>query len=1059
MMNRSASHGGLMRRYVEAILRYRVLVVVLTGLITVALASQLQYLTLVIDPAKTLPQHHPTVTVSEHIEKTFGSKFVVVIGITPKTGDVYQPIVLEKVRRMTDGLRDTPGVVKGNLLSLAARRAKNIHGTPEGMEVHPLMEAVPQTEAGREALRRAIQDNPAYQNAIVSRDGRTAAIIAEFLDDPKGFRGIMEKVHAVVDRERDERVDIAIGGLPAALAQIEIYSERMGILFPLALLIIAAIHYEAFRTVQGLLLPLVTGLLAVIWGLGVMGLAGVPMDTFNATTPILILAVAAGHAVQILKRYYEEYHRLRWTTAMPAIEANRMAVVESVAKVGPAMLTAGVVAALGFFSLVVFEIAAIRTFGIFAGIGILNALWLEMTFIPAVRSWLSPPGEREGRLEREERIWDRLTDSVAKWVTGPNRTHGYILVGVLLAVLLVGMSQVTVDNSPKNLFAKSLPFQQDDQTLNAQLGGTNSLYLLVQGREEDALKDPTVLAAMDATQRFLEQDPQVGKTLSLADFVKRMNRAMHGDESAYDAVPKSRELISQYLLLYSMSGEPGDFDSYVDYQYRQANIWVFLKTDSSAYFEELKGRLTTFIGNRFGDTVQVKIGGSVAQGAAINEAMVHGKLLNILQFAGVIFLIASLAFRSFVAGLLVLAPLALVVVTNFGVMGWTGVRLDIATAIISPMAVGIGADYAIYLIWRLREELAGGQDERAAFQTSLRTAGKAVLFVATAIAGGYLVLVFSWGFYLHLWLGTLIALAMAVSCAAALTVVPALILTLRPRFIFGPTARHLAPTPGRLAVVVIPVLALLPGAGWADAPSARAIMERNYAVSRVLDSRAEATFTLIHKSGQERVRKTVGVTKLRPGGTDNMRLVRFLSPADVKGTATLLIEHSDTDDDMWIYLPALKKVRRLIASNKKDSFVGTDFSYGDVIGHKVEEWDHRLLRDDTVEGQPCYVIESAPRSESVKANSGYAKRQIWVRKDNAVAIREESWDQAGQLLKVMTAGEIQLVDEARGKWQPMRLEATNIQTGHRTRLQFENFRANQNIQADYFTTRYLEREP
>jgi predicted RND superfamily exporter protein/outer membrane lipoprotein-sorting protein len=1035
------------------------LVILATLLVTGGLASQLQYLKLVIDPAKTLPQHHPAVTVSEHIEKTFGSKFVVVIGITPKTGDAFQPIVLEKVRRMTDGLRDTPGVVKGNLLSLAARRAKSIHGTSEGMEVHPLMEAVPQTEAGREALRRALQDNPAYLQAIVSQDGRTAAIIAEFLDDPKGFRGIMEKIHAVVDRERDERIDIAIGGLPAALAQIEIYSERMGILFPLALVIIAAIHYEAFRTIQGLLLPLVTGLLAVIWGLGVMGGAGVPMDTFNATTPILILAVAAGHAVQILKRYYEEYHRLRGTTAMPAIEANQAAVVESVTRVGPAMLTAGIVAALGFFSLVVFDIAAIRTFGIFAGIGILNALWLEMTFIPAVRSWLPPPGEREGRLEREERIWDRLTHSIAEWVTGPNRTHGYVLVGVFLAVLLVGMFQVTVDNSPKHLFAKSLPFQQDDQTLNAQLGGTNSLYLLVEGRGADAIKDPGVLSAMEATQRFLEQQPYVGKTLSLADFVKRMNRAMHRDDPAYDRIPESRDLIAQYLLLYSMSGEPGDFDSYVDYTYQSANIWVFLKTDSSAYFEDLKGRLTDFIGARFGDAVQVKIGGSVAQGAAINEAMVQGKILNILQFGGVILLVTALAFRSLAAGLLVLAPLALVVVTNFGVMGWTGVRLDIATAIISPMAVGIGADYAIYLIWRIREELAAGEDERAAFQTALTTAGKAVLFVATAIAGGYLVLVFSWGFYLHLWMGTLIALAMAVSCAVALTVVPALILTLRPRFIFGRASRVLAPTSGRLVLVLMAALALLPAAVWAETPDATEIMSRNYAVSRVLDSRSEATFTLIHKSGQERVRKTVGVTKLRPGGTDNMRLVRFLSPADVKGTATLLIEQSDTDDDMWIYLPALKKVRRLIASNKKDSFVGTDFSYGDVIGHKVEDWDHRLLRDDTVEGQPCYVIESAPRSESVKANSGYAKRRNWVRKDNAVTVREESWDQAGQLLKVMTAGEVQLVDEARGKWQPMRLEATNVQTGHRTRLQFENFRANQNIQADNFTIRYLEREP
>src|SRR4029079_14600869 len=198
-------------------------------------------------------------------------------------------------------------------------------------------------------------------------------------------------VRPVADRERDGTVDIHVGGLPVFVAEGERYSQRMAFLFPLAVLITGLIHYEAFRTVQGLVLPLVTALLAVVWGLGVMRLAGVPMDVFNGTTPILILAVAAGHAVQILKRYYEEYHRLRETGAFAPREANRAAVVESIARIGPVMLTAGSVAALGFLSLIVFEITTIRTFGVFTGLGILSALVLEMTFIPALRSLLPAP--------------------------------------------------------------------------------------------------------------------------------------------------------------------------------------------------------------------------------------------------------------------------------------------------------------------------------------------------------------------------------------------------------------------------------------------------------------------------------------------------------------------------------------------------------------------------------------------------------------------------------------------------------------------------------------------
>ncbi|HEY5600002.1 MAG TPA: MMPL family transporter, partial [Candidatus Manganitrophaceae bacterium] len=363
---------------------------------------------------------------------------------------------------------------------------------------------------------------------------------------------------------------------------------------PLAVLITGLIHYEAFRTIQGLALPLVTALLAVIWGVGVMGASGIPMDAFNASTPILILAVAAGHAVQILKRYYEEYHRLHTGSSLTPKEANKAAVIESVTRIGTVMLTAGIVAALGFFSLLIFKLTVIRTFGMFTGIGIISALILEMTFIPALRSLLPPPKQRETRREREERFWDRITGTVADWVIGPYRRR--ILAGfALLSVLwTIGAFRLTVDNSNKSYFFKDLPFQQEDRMLNDRLGGTNTLYLLVEGEKEDTLKDPAILKAIEATQRYLEQQPYVGKTLSLADFVKKMNKAMHGDDPAYDVIPDDRNLISQYLLLYSMSGEPGDFDSYVDYGYQSANIWVFLKTDSSAYLQELIGKLNRF---------------------------------------------------------------------------------------------------------------------------------------------------------------------------------------------------------------------------------------------------------------------------------------------------------------------------------------------------------------------------------------------------------------------------------------------------------------------------------
>jgi outer membrane lipoprotein-sorting protein len=236
------------------------------------------------------------------------------------------------------------------------------------------------------------------------------------------------------------------------------------------------------------------------------------------------------------------------------------------------------------------------------------------------------------------------------------------------------------------------------------------------------------------------------------------------------------------------------------------------------------------------------------------------------------------------------------------------------------------------------------------------------------------------------------------------------------------------------------------------------IMARNFLASRVAGSLSDATFTLINKAGERRVRKVLGATKLRANGADNMRMTRFLSPPDIKGTVTLLLENSGKDDDMWIYLPALKKVRRLVANNKRDSFVGTDFSYGDVIGHKVEEWNHTLLREETLQGRPCYVIESVPKTDTVKANSGYSRRVTWIDAENFVALKGETWDEAGQPFKQVQFVEVQLVDPEHKKWQAMRMEAVNVQTGHRTLIRFENFKVDAQLPEDFFTTRYMEKE-
>ncbi|MGH7230528.1 MAG: outer membrane lipoprotein-sorting protein [Nitrospiraceae bacterium] len=240
--------------------------------------------------------------------------------------------------------------------------------------------------------------------------------------------------------------------------------------------------------------------------------------------------------------------------------------------------------------------------------------------------------------------------------------------------------------------------------------------------------------------------------------------------------------------------------------------------------------------------------------------------------------------------------------------------------------------------------------------------------------------------------------------------------------------------------------------------SARDIMEKNFHAAKVPRLVNESTMTLTNDKGQQRVRKMRGVSKLQPNGIDSKLMIRFLYPGDVQGTGYLQIQHHDGEDDMWIYLPALKKVRRLVANNKKDSFVGSDFSYGDILVPVVDTYRHTRVRDETLDGEECYIIESVPATEEIKKNYGYTKWIAWIRKTNFMEKKVEYFDTAGRPLKTQVVPQVKEVDAGAHKWWAIRREIVNHQTGHSTLLVFDALDAEQAAPEDYFTPRYLERE-
>ncbi|WP_169741235.1 efflux RND transporter permease subunit [Andreprevotia chitinilytica] len=782
--------ASLIKNYAAAVVKYRWLVLITTLLITVGLGSRIASLKLDNDPDLWSPQNHEFIKTTHTLEKVFGGRNVTVIGIVPKHGDIYTPAIMDKIRHIQAGIVAMPEAVKHNVVSLAAKRVKDIQGDADGMVVRNILPSGTPTAAELEGIRQAIGRNPIYENALVSPDGKAAAVIADFRIPPENaaYAPLYKKLQDIAERERDADTDILLGGQPIEAAHFEFAMQKMPMYFGLAFLIIMTVQLLAFRSLQGMLLPMVTAIISVLWGLGCMALAGIHMDALNTTTPILIMAVATGHAVQILKRYYEELdaviisglHLDKAGHANMGV-ANRLAVSRSLGNVGPVMLTAGLISAIVFFSMQLSDVAMIRHFGFFAGIGVLSALVIEFTFIPSLRAILPAMA----RKPRKPDFVDGLLANIGKLLTRPGASRVVLICSaVLITIAGLGASQLVVDNSVKQYTPGDSQIRKDSAVLDAKFGGTDSIAFLVEGQGVDSLKDPKVLAAMTKLQAFLEQQPNVGKTQSLADLIRRMNRSMHGDDKAYDVIPGDGNLVSQYLLLYSMSGQPDDFDNMVDSNYQRAVVWTYIKTDSTAYAEQLWRKCLPLIKREFPANVTVRLGGGLPQTMAINSSLVDTKVQSIGQMALVVFVLSSLVFASLVGGLLVVAPLAAIVLVNFGLMGWLGIPLDMGTATTMAMVTGIGADYEIYMLYRLREEFTRQGDLNAALRTSLLTSGKAVLFVALSIAGGYAALLIA-DFRFYPRLGWTMIVTMFISALLSLLLLRAIIAVFKPKFIIG----------------------------------------------------------------------------------------------------------------------------------------------------------------------------------------------------------------------------------------------------------------------------------
>ena len=240
-------------------------------------------------------------------------------------------------------------------------------------------------------------------------------------------------------------------------------------------------------------------------------------------------------------------------------------------------------------------------------------------------------------------------------------------------------------------------------------------------------------------------------------------------------------------------------------------------------------------------------------------------------------------------------------------------------------------------------------------------------------------------------------------------------------------------------------------------PSPREIMDK-VTLTRKLDG-SEATIKMISfdEKGGTRERQITMATKLYDGGKTEKRIYRFLSPADVQGTGILVFDYEAKSDDVWIYLPAMRKTRRIVSSQRAQAFMGSEFSYGDLNIPSLDEFNYTLVKQEPCGGETCWVIDAVPKTKEIADAEGYSKKTYWVSKDKNAVVRGLLYDKDGKLLKEFLAKDIKLLDPKQKRYRAMKMEMINKQNGRRSVFESEKVTFTPNTKDDYFTPTFLER--
>jgi len=758
---------------VEFSIAHPKLVLAAVLLVTPLFLAQLPKIQLDTNPKNMLPPTSEVRVWNDSVDQTFGLyEDTIVVGIVhPRS--VLNTGTLEKVRDITAEVLKVKGVAGRDVVSFTT--IDNVTAEAGGLRVAPLVTKIPRNDAELQALRKTLFENPLFVDRIISRDEKTTVIHVPL---EKGANGseVADRIREILAKHPGEE-QYHVAGDPVARDTFGAQMFKlMRVFSPVAGLIMFLAIYAMFRNLVLAASMLGVAIVAIIWTMGFGIALGFPIHIMNSMTPVFLMAIATD-SIHI----FNEFHfRFRET------KDKRAAIIETMEAVGRPVRYTALATAAGFAVLIFMHVVPVKVFGVMVVFGTLALRLFSFSVIPAILTLA-----REEKLDRAAAREDSATSRSAKvlgalaaW--GANRPKLTAALGLaLIALAALGVSRIVVNNNMVAWFKPGSEIRIADAAINRAMGGTSLGYVVVAADRPEAIKRPETLRYIEGLQRHLETLPAVGKTVSVADYVKRINRVLHDDDPKFDAVPDAADTIAQYLFLFSTSAKPSNLDNVVDYPFQRANIWVQLKTWDSAAMASVI-RATEEYQRANPTTLELKPAGIAYFNLVWNHEVVWDMVKGFLLALAAVFLILAFNFRSVRWALIGYVPLLFTILLIYGVVGFAGKDFDLPMSVLSCLSLGMAVDFSIHFISRLRQRLAEVGADSARDPAALKAAllwtaarpGKGIMRNAVLFAVAFSVMLFS-PLTPYITVGASIISMMLLSALLTLLYLPALIVLMR----------------------------------------------------------------------------------------------------------------------------------------------------------------------------------------------------------------------------------------------------------------------------------------